>query len=129
MEVRRDLPPLLGAQGALEDEPRHAGLLGGLDEVACPLDHHRLELLGASEQDGDEVHDRRASLDGAPQALGVGHVALHDLAAPRAELVLLLGAACEHADGQLCRAQRVDDLRAHEPGASGDQDHDRKFFQ
>ena len=74
------------------------------------------------------MDDGRAPFDRAPQALGVGHVALHDLAAPRAELVLLLRPSGEHAHGQLGRPQGVDDLRPHEPGAPDDEDH-WKFFQ
>ena len=75
------------------------------------------------------MDDGRAALDRPLQALGVGHVALHDLAAPRAELVLLLRPAGQHAHGQLGRPQRVDDLGPYEAGASDNQDHDWKFFQ
>ena len=78
--------------------------------------------IGAG-QERNEMDDRVAALDGAAEAGGVGHVSLHDLAAPGAELVLLLRAPGERAHGQLRRPQRVDDGRADEPGSSGDEDH------
>ena len=69
-------------------------------------------------------------VDSPAEAVRIGQVALDDLAAPGAELVLLLGLPCEHAHGQLGRAQRVDDLGADEAGSPGDEDHSlAKFFQ
>ena len=66
----------------------------------------------------------------ARRRVGVGEVALDDLAAPGLELLLSLGPAREGADGQVRGAKRVHDLRADEAGSPGDQDHsDWKFFQ
>jgi hypothetical protein len=69
------------------------------------------------------VDDRLAAFDGAAKAVGLGHVTVRDLTAPRAEALLLLRPAGEHADGSVFGPQRVHDLRADEAGPSRHQDH------
>ena len=50
--------------------------------VLRPSVHHALEVRRAAGDDRDQVDDRVAAVRGPPQALRVGHVALHELAAP-----------------------------------------------
>ena len=59
--------------------------LRGEDEAAGALGHDPLELLFLSLSDRDQVDDALDALDRAFQGGGLGHVALHELAAQRLE--------------------------------------------
>ena len=118
------------AKGAHEHEPAYPRLLGGRDEVARPLAHDPLEFLRLSGDQRDQVDDRVCALGGAAKTLRVRRIAPGELAAPGGERSggARGGVANQRANGPVLGAQRVDDLRAHEPGPAGDEDH-AKFFQ
>ena len=105
-------------------------LLGGRDEVARPLAHDALEFLRLSGDQRDQVDDRVCALGGAAKTFRVRRIAPGELAAPGGESSggARGGVANERAHGQLFGSQSVDDLRAHEAGPAGNEDH-AKFFQ
>ena len=92
-------------RGALvEHEPLHSGVLGRLDRSRA-LHHDALEVIAASTAAATRWITVSAAVDRAPEALGVGQVALDDLAAPGTRLLLLLRLAREHPHGLLRRAR------------------------
>ncbi len=124
------LAALVRAERAHEDEALGARLLGGGDEVARALLHDAPDRVGLGERrQRDEVDDGFGAFRGPAQAVGVRHVPLDELAAPGSEALLLLRPPREHADRQVLGAERMDDVAAHEPGASDDEDGHSKFFQ
>ena len=89
-------------------------VVGDVAEVDAEADHRRL------------VADRGDAVDGAGDDVGVAHVALDELGA-RVEVVGPLAVRggqqqVEHADLVAALQQRVDDVRADEAGAAGDED-------
>ena len=82
-----------------------------------------LELLVLALPDRDEVDDARDALERGPERLGLGHVALDELAAQGLELACRARVADEHAHAPAGVAQRTHDVAADEPGSAGDEDH------
>ena len=68
------------------------------------------------------MHDAVDPVDGPPQALGLGHVTLGELAAHGLELRRLAHVADENADLSAGVAQRTDDVAAHEACPAGHED-------
>ena len=104
------------------DEAPYARLARCVDETARAAAHDPLELLCLSLPDRDEVHDAVDPVDGPPQALGVGHVTLGELAARGLELRRLAHVADENADLSAGVAQRTDDVAADEARSAGHED-------
>jgi hypothetical protein len=73
------------------------------------------------------VYDGLGALGGAAQAVGIGHVSLNELAAPRSETLVPLRAACEHANSHILRPERMDDVTTDETRAPDDEDGHSKF--
>jgi hypothetical protein len=111
-----------------QHEPLNAGVLRRSDEVARPLLHHALKLLGRAGEERNEVDDDVLSCRGAPETRSVGHVAHRSLlvrqrrAAPRLAL--------QHSHRVPGVDERPDDRRADEARCARDEDpHGSKFFQ
>ena len=119
---------LVHAERGHEHEPPHARLRRRGDEVARPLLHHSLELLGRAGEERHEMHDDFLALGCAPKARRIGHVPLHGLLARQTRAPARL--PLEHAHGVPCVDERLDDRRADEPRPARDEDlHCSKFFQ
>ncbi len=105
------------------DEPPDAALLRRFEQARRSVDHDPPELLLLALSDSDEVDHPVDARHRPPEALGVRHVALDELAAQGFEPGRRGGVADETADGEIAAAQLVDDVTAHEAGAPRDEDH------
>ena len=72
--------PGVGAEGAHEHDPPHAGLARRLDEVPRACRHDALEGRRRAFDDRDEVDDRPHATRGCQQRGGIGDVAADELA-------------------------------------------------
>ena len=120
---------LVAPSADISTNRRTPASLAAATQVARPLLHHALELLGLAGDDRDEVDD--GVLRPRPRAAGSPHRSSSPSTASwLGSAALAPGLVLEHAHRRDPRRRALHDLRADEPGPAGDEDlHCSKFFQ
>ncbi|MDX6455768.1 MAG: hypothetical protein QOD48_1875, partial [Gaiellaceae bacterium] len=88
----------------------------------CALCPHTLEVRPRAANDCYQVHDRVDTRERAAQRGRIRDVALDELGAPCNESRAAAAIADKRSHGHIARAQRMHDVRTHEPGSAGDKD-------